>query len=163
MQSRVARHGDSNGEKHMTYTMLFSKLKESRGLSLRLTTVSIGRHVGSAVAGLLILTACASVQTPPTAELQAAEMAIATAERGRVADYASVELSKARDKLTAARSAVQQEKMNQALRLAQQARVDAELASARAEVAKAEAVNEEMQKSIDTLKLEMQRNTGDRQ
>lgn len=110
-----------------------------------------------------MFTACASMQPPPTSELQAAELAIATAERDRVADYASSQLSDAREKLTAARSAVQQEEMKKALQLAQQARVDAELASALAEVAKAETVNEEMQKGIDTLKQEMQRNTtGDR-
>lgn len=98
---------------------------------------------------------------PPTAELQAAEQAIASAERARVADYASVELSKAREKLAAARNAVQEEEMVQARRLAQQARVDPELACARAEVAKARVVNEQMQKGTDTLKQEMQRKTGD--
>jgi hypothetical protein len=56
---------------------------------------------------------------------------------------------------------VQEEKMVLARRLAQQARADAELASARAEVAKARVVNEQMQTGTDTLKLEMQRKTGD--
>ncbi len=111
-----------------------------------------------------MLAACASnPPQPPTAQLQAAEQAIASAERDRVADYASVELSEARDKLRAAYSAVQQEKMELAQRLAEQSRVDAELASARAEAARAEVVNDEMRKSIDMLKQEMQRNTGDRQ
>jgi hypothetical protein len=50
-----------------------------------------------------------------------------------------------------------------AQRLAEQSRVDAELASARAEAARAGVVNDEMRKSIDTLKQEMQRNTGDTQ
>lgn len=52
--------------------------------------------------------------------------------------------------------------MVQAQRLAQQAKADAELAYARAEVAKARVVNEQMQKSTDTLKQEMQRTTGDK-
>jgi len=131
-------------------------------MSLRLETATTYKLMGTAVAGLLLLGACASAPQPPTADLQAAEMAIANAERARVADYASVELSEARDKLTAARSAVQEEQMSRAQRLAQQARVDAELASARAEVAKARVVNEQMQKGTDTLKQEMQRTTGDR-
>lgn len=114
-----------------------------------------------AFAALLLLGGCASTPQPPTSALQAAEQAIASAEKARVADYALVELSAARDKLSAARSAVQEEKMVLARRLAQQARADAELASARAEVAKARVVNEQMQQGTDTLKLEMQRKTGD--
>lgn len=114
-----------------------------------------------ALAALLLLGGCASTPKPPMAELQAAEQAIASAERARVADYASVELSAARDKLSAAHSAVKEEKMVLAQRLAQQAKADAELASARAEVAKARVVNEQMQKGTDTLKLEMKRKTGD--
>jgi hypothetical protein len=50
-----------------------------------------------------------------------------------------------------------------AQRLAEQTRVDAELAAAKAEAARAEIVNAEMRKSIDTLKHEMQRNTGENQ
>lgn len=146
----------------MTQTVQLSKVKGNRGLSLRLVTATTGKLMGTAVTGLLLLGACASAPQPPTADLQAAELAIANAERARVADYASVELSEARDKLTAARSAVQQEQMSRAQRLAQQARVDAELATARAEVAKARVVNEQMQKGTDTLKQEMQRTTGDR-
>jgi multidrug efflux pump subunit AcrA (membrane-fusion protein) len=124
------------------------------GLYLRLAT---------ATAGLLMLAACATVPQPPMAELQAAELAIADAERARVADYASAELSEARAKLRAAQSAVQKENMVQAMRLAEQSRVDAELASARAEAARAKVVNDEMLKSIDAMKQEMQRNTGEQQ
>ena len=122
---------------------------------------SARKLIGSSFLGLLILSGCASAPMAPTAELQAAEQAISSAERARVSDYASVELSQARDKLSAARLAVQDKNMAQAQHLAQQARVDAELAIARAELAKAREVNEEMQKGIDTLKMEMQRKTGD--
>jgi hypothetical protein len=112
-------------------------------------------------AGLLLFTACASTPQPPTAAIEAAEQAIANAEQMRVEDHASPELSEARDKLAAARSAVQQEQMVRALRLAEQSRVDAELAAARAEEFEARTVNEEMLEGIDTLKEEMHRNTGD--
>lgn len=145
----------------MAQTIHLPKAKGNRSLSMRLPTATAGKFIGTAVAGLLLLSGCASAPVPPTADLQAAEQAIASAERARVADYASVELSEARDKLSAARLAVQEEKMVQAQRLAQQARVDAELASAKAEVAKARVVNEQMQKGTDTLKQEMQRTTGD--
>lgn len=116
-----------------------------------------------ALVGTLVLGACAATPQPPTQALQAAESAIATAEQARVADYASGELTLAREKLTAARRAVRNSEMLQAEYLAEESRVHAELASARAEEIKAKAVNDEMQKSIDTLKQEMQRVTGARQ
>lgn len=112
--------------------------------------------------GLFLLTACASTP-PPNQALQAAEQAIATAEQARVADYASPELSEARDKLTASRAAIQQKNMVLAQRLADESRADAQLASAKAEAAKAKVVNDDMQKSNVTLKQEMQRNTDGQQ
>lgn len=144
----------------MIQRMQLSMLKGSRSLILRPVTVTTARLMGTAVVGLLMLTTCAS--SAPSADLLAAEMAIADADRAGVADYSSVELNKARDKLTAALNAIQLKEMGHAQRLAQEARVDAELASALAEVARDRMVNEKMQKSIDVLKPEMQRNTGEK-
>lgn len=132
------------------------RLKIKRRANSRLRT-------GAAIAGLLLLAACASAPKAPTAALQAAESAITNAERARVADYASQELTRAREKLAAANTAVRQEQMVLALRLAEQSRVDAELATAMTEEIKARAVNDEMKKSTDALEQEMQRNTGARQ
>ena len=112
---------------------------------------------------LLALTACATTPAPPTQALQGAESAIATAEQARVADYASAELTVAREKLAAARMAVRNEEMLQAERLAVESRVHAELAHARAEEIKAKAINDDMQQSIDTLQQEMNRAAGGRQ
>jgi hypothetical protein len=112
-----------------------------------------------AVSGVL-LTGCSSPPKAPDQALQAAELAIATAEQARVADYASPELGEARDKLTAARTAVAKEEMTTAARLAEQARADAELATAKAEAAKAQAINDELGKSVNTLEQELQRNSG---
>ncbi len=114
------------------------------------------------VLGFLTVAACASTPQPPTEALQAAETAIVNAEKARVADYASPELGAARDDLTAARSAVEQEKMELASRLAESSKANAQLATAKAEAAKAQVVNDEMKKSIETLKQEMQRNPGAR-
>ncbi|MDR7088294.1 MULTISPECIES: DUF4398 domain-containing protein [Cellvibrio] len=111
------------------------------------------------VSGLL-LAGCSSPPKAPDQALQAAELAIATAEQARVADYASPELGEARDKLTAARTAVAKEEMTTAARLAEQARADAELATAKAEAAKAQAINDELGKSVNTLEQELQRNSG---
>lgn len=114
----------------------------------------------TSITGLLIMAACASEPVPPTEALLAAETAITTAEQARVADYASPELGDAREKLTAARTAVAEKKMDTAKRLAEQSKVDAELALAKAGVSKAGAVNDEMQKSTGTMQEEMQRKTG---
>ena len=112
--------------------------------------------------GALLLAACASTPPEPTVALQAAEQAIAAADRTRVADAASPELSEARQKLTAAQAAVQDKRMIDAERLALESRADAELASARIETAKARAVNDEMKRSTDTLTQEMDRHSGDK-
>ena len=114
------------------------------------------------ITGLFVLASCASTPQPPTQALQAAEQAITTAERARVADYASLELNEARENLTAANNAVLANEMVVAERLAERSQVNAELASARTAMLKAKEVNDDMQESIDTLKVEMQRNTGAR-
>jgi hypothetical protein len=72
--------------------------------------------------------------------------------------YAATELAEARQKLQDARAAVLQKNMLQASRLAQQSKLDAELAIARAGAAETQAVNDEMKKSTDILKQEMLRN-----
>lgn len=111
-------------------------------------------------AGLLTLTACMTEPLPPDRELNAAALAITSAEQARVADYASPELGQAREKLAAANAAAQQKNMVVAKRLAEQSRLDAELATAKAEATKAKAVNDEMKKSTESLEQEMQRNKG---
>lgn len=116
----------------------------------------------AAIAGVLALTACATTP-PPSAALQAAEQAIGNADRARVTDTASPELAEARQKLNAARSAAQNEDMVLARQLAEQSRVSAELASARAEALRAKTVNDDMRKGNETLQQEIQRNTGARQ
>jgi uncharacterized lipoprotein YmbA len=116
-------------------------------------------YAGMAIA-VLLLTACASPKAP-TQALQAAELAISTAEQARVAEYASLELSEARSKLTAARSEVQKENMVLAERLAKESRASAELASARTSAAKAKEINDEMRESTYIIEDEMQRSTGD--
>lgn len=117
-------------------------------------------RVALSAAGLLVLTGCAATPVPPTQALQAAESAISSAEQARVADYASVELTTARQKLASANTAVRAERMVDAEYLAIESRTHAEVALAQAEELKAKAVNDDMQQSINTLKQEMQRATG---
>ena len=113
-----------------------------------------------ALATVLLLGACASTPPEPTAALQAAEQAISAADRARIPDQASPELHEAREKLAAAQGAVRENQMVRAERLAQESRVDAELASATMDTAKSRAVNDEMIRSDVTLRQEMQRKPG---
>lgn len=109
---------------------------------------------------LMTLGACASYQPTPTAKIQAAELAIKAAEIAGVNNYASVELTEARRNLAAANTAVLKDEMTIALHLAEQAKIGAELAAAKAEVTAAQKVNDDMINSIAALKTEMQRNRG---
>jgi hypothetical protein len=108
---------------------------------------------------MLCLAACASTP-PPTDQLAQAETAIKRAEEARVADYASPDLKNARDKLAAARDAVNREDMVLASRLAEQSRIDAEVAAAKAEASKAKSTITEMQKANAAIEQETQRNNS---
>ncbi|MEQ1800945.1 MAG: DUF4398 domain-containing protein [Gammaproteobacteria bacterium] len=111
---------------------------------------------------LLLAGACASTPPAPTRSLDSARTAVTNAEKAEAGRYAAVELGEAREKLASADSAVVAKNMVGAERLADQARVEAELASARTEMAKAVAVNKEMALGGDALNEEMQR-AGDKQ
>lgn len=114
------------------------------------------------LAGFLFLTGCAATP-PPTKEISAAEQSMVDAEQARVAQYALPELQEARSKLAAARTAVLNEEMENAKRLALEASAGIKFATAKAELVKAEAVNSDMKKNIRVLKEEMQRTSGEQQ
>lgn len=116
-----------------------------------------GLRVAALIAGTSIFAACASTPPAPTASLAAARLAIGDAEKAGAGRYAAPELSEAREKLTAADSAVEKKTMPAAQRLAEQSRVEADLASAKAGEARAAEVNAEMKQSNDVLLEEMAR------
>ena len=130
---------------------MYAISRERQGSLLRIAT---------GLAGALMITACASTPAP-TAQLQAAQQAIAAAERTDASRHAAVELGAAQARLASANSAVQAEEMEAAARLADESRVEAELATARSASVKARMVNEEMKRSTGTLIDEMQRNSGE--
>ena len=120
------------------------------------------RRLRIAVPAILLFTAaCASTPPIPSASLQAAQQSISNAERVEAGTHAAAELSEARNKLSAAQRAVDLKQMVAAGRLADEARAEAELAVARTGVAKANAVNADVERSNATLIEEMQRKTGD--
>ncbi len=115
------------------------------------------------LAGILLLSACASAPPPPTQEMTAAEQSMVDAEQARVSQYALPELQEARAKLAAARTAILNKEMEKARRLALEASAGIKLASAKADLAKAEAVNADMKKNLHILKEELQRTSGEQQ
>jgi hypothetical protein len=122
-----------------------------------------GLRMALGSAGVLLLAGCASTPPVPTANLQAAQQAIAAAERSEASRYAPGELSEAHTKLAAADTAVSEKKMVVAEHFADQSRAEAELASAKTSAAKANAVNDDMKRSNGTLIDEMKRGAGDKQ
>ena len=111
--------------------------------------------------GVALLTAaCASSPPAPEVAMSAARQAIAVADQAHIADTSSPELTEARSKLAAADAAIQTQHMLEAERLAQESRVDAELAFAQSVASNNQAVNDEMLRSTDTLSQEIKRNAG---
>jgi hypothetical protein len=121
------------------------------------------RRLRLAVAGMALCVAAAHASSPPNPapNLQAAQQAIATAEREEAGVHAAAELSEAREKLSSAQQALNGKKLVEAAQLADEARAEAELAAARSGAARADAVNQDMKKSTATLIEEMQRKTGE--
>ena len=124
------------------------------------------RAVGAGVlaCSLLASVGCASVSRAPTDAFQAADIAIANAEKEEASEFAPTELIAARNKIAAARAAVERNpreaEIMRARRLAEEARSDAEYASARARDGREQAVNADLQKNNDTLREELQRTSG---
>lgn len=113
--------------------------------------------------GVLAIAACASTPQPPTDALQAADIAVANADKENGAEYAPLEMRTAHEKLAAAHDNAKQEDqqhMTNSRRLADEARSDADLATSKARLAKADAVNKEMQKNGNALRQETQRGSG---
>ncbi|CAO3407640.1 DUF4398 domain-containing protein [Azospirillum largimobile] len=86
-------------------------------------------RAAAVLSAALGMAACASDVPPPTAQLGAASQAVQEAERANALQYAPVALQSARDKLAAADKAMRADERTRARRLAEEARVDAELAT----------------------------------
>ena len=110
----------------------------------------------------LLVASCASTPPAPTAALQSAQQAIASAERVDAGHYAPGELGEARTKLASAHSAVAERHMVAAGRLAEQSQAEAEFASAKTSALKASSVNAELTQGNSNLIEELDRSAGDK-
>lgn len=119
-------------------------------------TMYLYQKLFTVVLGFGLLTACASTN-PPDQQLTETQMVIQQAEQLGATDYAPLEIRNANIKLGLAREAVKNEKYEKAIKLAEHARVDAELAQAKARSGKAKKEVAELRESIRVLKAEIER------
>ena len=111
------------------------------------------------IGAFLALAACASVP-PPTDTISAAELALGKAEEADAQHYAHLEVYQAREKLEGARLAIDEEENLEARRLAEKALVDAQLAEARSDAARAQRNVAEIRTNIEALQHETERALG---
>ncbi len=114
------------------------------------------------LAALIVLAAggCASKGVAHIESMAAAEVAIREAQESTATTYASLELKIAEDKLVQARAAEKQEDFLKSKRLADEALVDAKFAKEKSLSEKAKKQQEEMRKSVETLRHEIERTQG---
>lgn len=96
-----------------------------------------GWRAAAVLAAALGPAACADVP-PPTAQLGASAQAVQAAERAGALQYAPAEYQSAREKLGAADAAMRADERTKARRLAEEAQVEADLATVRSQRATAQ-------------------------
>ena len=121
---------------------------------MRLISLLSGTVV--ALTATLLIAGCASTPiAPATDALSEADLAIRRAEQAGAGQTSPLEMRVARDKLAEARVKINNEKdVSQAIRLAEEAKENAELAYVKADEARALATRAEAQKSIDVIRKE---------
>jgi hypothetical protein len=105
---------------------------------------------------LLALSGC-SMKSMPAVVISQAEVAVWEASESRAPQYAPLELRLAREKLEGAKQALKVENFDLARRLGEQALVDAKLAKAKADSQFARQNADELQKTIEALRIEAER------
>lgn len=139
----------------MTETTTFSKRSKraERGTDARCAGIAALSAVTLLAASAL--GGCAS-QPKPTVQLVRANTLVSQAEKDEAQRYAAADLQRARDELSSAQSAESDGKYDSARTFADRAAVDADLASARAASGKAQQSAEQVHRSLDTLREQLQ-------
>jgi Domain of unknown function (DUF4398) len=115
------------------------------------------RAAGLVIVPALLMAACASSVPPPDARIAVATAAIAHAAAAGGTEYAPAEMRMARDKLQRATVAITARDNANADVLAEQSQLDALLAEAKAESAKASKAATALQDGSRVLKEELDR------
>lgn len=109
------------------------------------------------IACAVVLASCGTpeaVKESSTTALSSANSALEEANNARAATYAPSPWAQAREKLSAAQEAMRVEEYRRAEILAEEARVDAELAEAQARAALAEESVDDLQNTLEALRQE---------
>lgn len=114
-------------------------------------------HSVAALALALGLLAGCATTPAPTQQMAVSRAAVENARAAGGNQYAPVELQRAMNKLDAAEKAMAREDYVEAEKLAQQAEVDARLASAKAQSAKAQRASAAVEEDIRVLRQEIDR------
>jgi hypothetical protein len=104
---------------------------------------------------------CATEGPVPTQQLTQARTLVEQADKADAQRYAPTDLQRAHDELSSAEKAANDHKYDDARRYAENAQVDADLASARASSGAATRAAEEVNRSISSLREESERHTND--
>ncbi|TGN41090.1 DUF4398 domain-containing protein [Marinobacter confluentis] len=104
----------------------------------------------------LLVGGCASSVERPVGKLQTAESSIQQAVSSDAREFEPVLLNRAQNKVADAEGLIDSEKYLEAGRLLEQASVDAQLAGARSETAKAQQAVEEINSNIEALRQRLQ-------
>jgi hypothetical protein len=108
-----------------------------------------------------ILVGCASAPPASDEALARAEAGIEDARQAGATEFAAAELESANDRLGMARAAANKNEHQVAERYAEEAALDAELASAKARSVKADAAAAEVASGIETLRNEINRHQAE--
>ena len=112
-----------------------------------------------AIAGItLFMTGCASV-SPPSEQMAVSKAAVSGAASAGSNEFAPLELKSATEKMTAAEKALAEKENLRALRLAEQAEVDAKLAQTKTALAKAQLAVNNAKESNRVMREEVGRGT----
>lgn len=114
------------------------------------------RRIGTAAAAIVLMAGCASTPAP-TEQMAVSRTAISNAMSAGGNQFAPVQLKSAMDKMDAAERAMAEKNHELALRLAEQAEVDAMLAAEMARSAKARQAADAVQEDIRVLRQEIER------
>lgn len=126
--------------------------------SYQLRSGSLVRQLSLAAAATVLLAGCASTQAP-TEQMALSKAAVNNAMSLGGNEFAPIELKSAMDKLDAAERAMAAKNYELAQQMAEQAEVDAKLASAIARSTKAQKAADALQEDIRVLRQEIDRNT----
>lgn len=113
---------------------------------------------GISLTAALLMTGCASIPAP-TEQIAVSKVAVESASSAGGNEFAPLQLKSAMDKMDAAERAMTVEDYALAKQLAEQAQVDAQLASATARSAKAQKAAGALQEGNRVLRQELNRKT----